>query len=54
MSKPNSCKYCAHRVECDKSYKRYVHERTEHKCFYELKNDKRKDRNAKEAKNEDT
>lgn len=46
MSKPNSCKYCAHRVECDKSYKRYVHEGTEHKCFYELKNDKRKDRNA--------
>ena len=54
MSKPNSCKYCSNRVGCDKSYKRYVHEGTEHKCFYELKNDKRKDKNAKEARNEDT
>lgn len=41
MSKPSSCKYCDNRVECDKSYKRYVHEGTEHKCFYELKNDNR-------------
>ena len=31
---------CLEWVECDKSYKRYVHEGTEHKCFYELKNDK--------------
>ena len=44
MSKPSSCKYCDNRVECNKSYKRYVHEETEHKCFYETKDDKRKDK----------
>ena len=43
MSKPSSCKYCDNLVECYKSYNRYVHEGTEHKCFYEL-NDKRKDK----------
>lgn len=41
MSKPISCKYCAHRVECYKSYKRYVHEGTEHKCFYETRKEAR-------------
>ena len=44
MSKPSPCKYCDNRVECNKSYKRYVHEGTEHKCFYELKNNKIKDK----------
>lgn len=40
MKKPSSCKYCAHRKECNASYLKSLKDGSKHLCIYDKQKEK--------------